>query len=114
MSTKWEEWYKRVRDELTENIGQCNAFQVRQNRPEWDKYMLEKLRDFLDIMDIVWHENEDLIKRNEDLIKRLEKRDNDITDVLTKIQEWMAKYQTLLDKMNQEDQELEKVKEEDG
>jgi len=83
---------------------------VRQTRPEWDKYILEQIRDSLDAMNIVWQDIEELFKRDNELIKRLEKRDNDITDVLVKVQDWMKKYQPILDAMDEEYDVLEKVK----
>jgi len=83
---KWEEWYKIRRDELTENIGKITAFQVRQTGPKWDKYILERIRDSLDAMNMVWQDIGELFKQDSELIKRLEKRDNDIADVLVKVQ----------------------------
>lgn len=83
---------------------------MRQTRPEWDKYILEQIRDSLDAMNIVWQDIEELFKRDNELIKRLEKRDNDITDVLVKVQDWMKKYQPILDAMDEEYDVLEKVK----
>jgi hypothetical protein len=107
---KWEEWYKIRRDELTENIGKISAFQVRQTGPKWDKYILERIRDSLDSMNMVWQDIGELFKQDSELIKRLEKRDNDIADVLVKVQGWMKKYQPILDAMDEEYDVLEKVK----
>jgi len=110
LAVKWEEWYRIRRDALTENMGQITAFRVRQTNPEWDKYILQQLRDFLDAIDFMWRDIEELFKRDSELIKRLEKQDNDITDVLVKIQDWMKKYQPILDTMDEEYDVLGKVK----
>ena len=91
-------------------MGKITAFPYRQTRPEWDKYILQELRNFLDAMDIAWQDIGKLYKRNNELIKRLEKRDNDITDVLVKVQDWMKKYQPILDTMDEDYDVLEKVK----
>ena len=110
MAVKWEEWYKIRRDELTENIGKISAFSVRGSNSEWDTYILQQLRSFLDAIDMAWRDIGELFKRNNELIKRLEKRDNDITDVLVRVQDWMKKYQPILDAMDEEYDVLGKVK----
>ena len=37
-----------MRDKLTENIGKTTVFEVRSDASEWDKYMLEQIRNVLD------------------------------------------------------------------
>jgi predicted nucleic acid-binding protein len=108
---KWEEWYRERRDTITENMGKITAFTVRQSRPEWDTYILQQIRDVLDAMNVIYHDTEKLFEQNNEIIKRLEKRDSDITDVLSKIQDWMKKYQPILDTMDDEYDILGKVKE---
>lgn len=99
-----------MREELSENIGQITAFPVRANRPEWDKYMLEQIRSLLDGMNVMWQDIGELFKQEKELIKRLDKRDNDITDALVKVQNWMEQYQPILDVLNEDNDMLKRVK----
>lgn len=105
---KWDEVYKTIRDSLIENIGRSGVYPY-DNNAQWHKYLLEKLKDFLDIIDVAMQEINGLTKRNDELTKRLEKRDDEITDVLVTIQNWMKKYQPILDKMGEENDLLGKV-----
>jgi predicted nucleic acid-binding Zn-ribbon protein len=109
LTTKWVEFYKDRRDLLTENIGKITAYQARQTSPKWDIYILEQIRDMLDIIDFLMQEKQKLSEEIETLTKRIEKRDNDITDILIKIQDWMKKYQPILDKIGEECEMLDKV-----
>jgi hypothetical protein len=112
LSEKWQNVYNSMRDRLTENIGKVTATSLRPNNSQWDSYVLEQVRDLLDILNIIWEKKEEIIKQNDDLRKRLEKRDNDITDVLVKVQDWMMKYQPTLDRIAEESQMLGRVEKE--
>jgi peptidoglycan hydrolase CwlO-like protein len=106
---EWEEAYQTRRDLLTLNIGKASAFTTATSDAKWDKYILENIRDLLDLIDILWRKIDDLFKEKDEINKRLEKRDNDVTDVLARIQDWTKKYQPLLDKLDEEYNILGKV-----
>ncbi len=110
MTAEWAEVYRTMRDALTTNIGKVSVFTTATSDAKWDKYILEQIRALLDLMDTVWKDIDELYKREKEITTRLEKRDNDIADVLAKIQDWEKKYQPSLDKLDEEYNVLGKVK----
>jgi len=115
-SLTWKKIYEEKRDILIENIGRS----VGSDSPNWYRYIIKELKDLLDIIDMLekdteffYNENSKLYKLNDELIKRLEKRDNDITDILMKMEKWIKIYQPVLDKVAEEYDMLEKVKKDD-
>lgn len=115
----WEEWYKDKRDELTINLGQMITFSTRPLGGEWGKFIIEHLRGILDVIDVVWGDirksRERLDKIDESLQvleNTLDKRDKDITGILTNVQEWMKKYRPILDEVEKDySDKLRRVKE---
>jgi len=116
---KWEEWYKLTRDELTTNLGQIIADERRPLRAEWDKFIIEHLRGIIDVIDVVWRdirkscERLDKIDESIQVLENtLDKRDKDITGILTSVQEWMKKYRPILDEVEKDySDKLRRVKE---
>lgn len=112
----WEEWYKDQRDTLTTTLGQLLALSKRPQNKEWDTVIFGSQRELLDLIDILWRAVRDqdekikiLEESNQVLEEILNKRNDDITNVLTRIQEWMKIYQPTLDEAKKDYESLGKV-----
>ncbi len=107
----WEDWLAQERDRFSQWLGALKVLETRPQTKEWDVQFILWQKTFLEtIVNTLWLDVRKLKADNEKLKNSLEERDKQITDILTKTQEWIKHYQPLLDEIDKQEKQFKKVK----